>query len=93
MYCMFCHINLVFCNSRTKESKWIISYYQKQIFEKNVDANHVFAQKKFEHEMNTPMKVVLKIWLTKKSLNVLSLEKLEFLVQNVFSQKDVVSLK
>ncbi len=66
MYCMFCHTSLVFCNSRTKESKRIISYYQRQILEKNVDANHVFAQKTFEQKMNSSMKVVLYITTCKK---------------------------
>jgi hypothetical protein len=37
--------------------------------------------------MNNLMKIVLKIWLMKKSLNVLSFENLEFLVQNVFFRR------
>jgi hypothetical protein len=44
--------------------------------EKKLDANHVFAQKKFEKEMNNPMKVVITIRLMKKSFNVLSFEKI-----------------
>jgi hypothetical protein len=34
--------------------------------EKNVDANHVFAQKTFEQKMNSSMKVVLYITTCKK---------------------------
>jgi len=64
-----------------------LNHIIKYILEKNLDANHVFAQKKIEKEMNNPMKVVITIRLMKKSFNVLSFEKSEFLVQNVFFRR------
>lgn len=86
MYCMFCHTSLVFCSSRTKK-KSELNHIIKNTLEKNLDANHVFAQKHFEEEMNNPMKVVLTMQLTKKSFNVLSFENSKFLVQNVFLRR------
>jgi hypothetical protein len=38
-----------------------LNHIIKNILEKKLDANHVFAQKNFEKEMNNPMKVVITI--------------------------------
>jgi hypothetical protein len=62
MRCMICHVNFVPSNPRTKERRRIITYYQKNgiiSLKKHVDANHVMLAKRFEEEMNSPLRDVL----------------------------------
>ncbi len=60
---MICHVNFVPFNPRKKERKGIITYYKKNgiiALKKHVDANHVMLAKRFEEEMNSPLRDVLK---------------------------------
>jgi formate-dependent nitrite reductase cytochrome c552 subunit len=62
MRCMNCHVNFVSYSLRTKERKGTITYFMKNgitTLKKHVDADHIVLAKRFEEEMNSPLRNIL----------------------------------
>ncbi len=96
MRCMICHVNFVSYNLKTKERRGIITYFKKNgitILKKHVDANHVVLAKRFEKEMNFPLRNILEKQLAKKRPNVSNSEISESFGAKDFFKKDVVQQK
>jgi hypothetical protein len=75
-------------NPSTKERKGLITYYKTYgitTLKKHGDANHTIIVKKFEEEVNGPLKRTFEKQLAKKILNVLGNALLIFLLR--FFQK------
>ncbi len=86
--CIVCFVTQVLSFVVHKQKKASeLNHLIKNILEKQFGCKSSICSKKFEEEMNNPMKVVLTIQLMKKSFNVLTFEKSEFLVQNVFFKR------
>ncbi len=67
------NVNFVPHNPRTKENRKIITYSQKNgiiALKKHVDAYHVVLAKRFDEELNSPLRNVFKKQLAKKRPNV-----------------------
>jgi hypothetical protein len=92
---MICHVNFVLYNPRTKKRKGIIKYFKKNgitILKKHVDADYVILAKRFEEEMNFPLRNILGRQPTKKRPNVFNFKMSEFFyAKDPF--KDVVQQK
>jgi len=72
MCCILCYNSLLDASSliTTQAKKWIISYYKTngiRTLKKHMNAKHVTIAKKFEKEIYSPLRGVLKRQLTKKT--------------------------
>jgi hypothetical protein len=70
---MICHVNFVSYSPRTKERRGIITYSLKNditCLKKHVDADHAILAKRFEEEMNFPLRNVFERQLAKNRPNV-----------------------
>jgi hypothetical protein len=70
---MICHVNFVSYSPRTKERRGIITYSFKNNItglKKHVNADHAILAKRFEEEMNFPLRNLFERQLAKKKPNV-----------------------
>ncbi len=77
MRCMICHVNFVLYNPRIKERKGNTTYLKKNgiiTLKKHVDIDHVVLAKRFEEEMNSPLKNIFEKQPTEKRPNVFNSE-------------------
>jgi hypothetical protein len=87
---MICHVNFVPYSPRTKKGKGIITYFKKNgiiALKKHVDANHVILAKRFEKEVNFPLRNILEKQPTKRSQMCLTLKYQSFLVQKILLRR------
>jgi hypothetical protein len=76
-------------NPSTKERKGLITYYKTygiKTLKTHGDANHTLIVKKFEKEVNGPLKRTFEKQLAKKMLNVLGNVLLNFFLLKIFSK-------
>jgi hypothetical protein len=75
--CMICHVNFVPYNPRIKERRRMTTYSLKNgitYLKKHVDVDHVVLAKRFEEEMNSPLRNVFERQFPKKKPNVSNFE-------------------
>jgi hypothetical protein len=86
---MICHVNFVPYNPRIKKRRGIRTYFNKNgitTLKKHVDTNHVVLAKRFEEEMNLPLRNIFEKQPTKKRPMCLTLKYQSFLVQKILSR-------
>jgi hypothetical protein len=77
---MISHVNFVLYNPRTKKRRRNITYFKKNgitTLKKHLDANHVILAKRFEEEVNFPLRNILEKQPIKKRPNVFNSKILE----------------
>jgi hypothetical protein len=93
MKCMIYHVSFVLCNPRTKERRGIITYSKTNgitTLRKHVDVDHVILAKRFEEEVNFPLRKVFEKQFAKKRPNVFNFEILKFFGAKDPFKNDVV---
>jgi hypothetical protein len=90
---MICDVSFVPCNPRIKERRGIVTYSKINgitTLKKHIDVDIAILAKRFEEEVNSPLRNVLERQLAKKRPNVSNSEILEFLSAKDPFMKDVV---